>query len=357
MKKQLMTTTALVAAGVIAVSGAALGASKPTLKISGNLSGVVSAASQDTKDYLGVGVFNDSEIHFTGTRKLDNGMKVTAKVEMEGQAGSVTHDESHLTISGAFGSINVGSNDQVGDSMVGGSSGSGATNVGRNTGLHTGKSIIAPSGHTAASGNTLDLGSSDANLITYMTPRVSGLQVGMSYIPSFQASNAQVKQTAKHHNGVAFAANYKGKMGSTAVTVAAGYMTAENKTSTEKDLSGMAASAAVTMGKITVAFGIGKEKNITAVGGSGINYADYGIKYKANKKDSFSLGYETISEADTATAGDDKTTVAMLSYAREVGAGVSANINLLYANYEGETAGAAYDNDGFGVQTEIKIKF
>jgi len=276
MKKQLMTTTALVAAGVIAVSGAALAAGKTTLKISGNLSGIVSAASQDSKNYLGTNVFNDAEIAFTGSRTLDNGMKVTAKIEMEGQAGNTTHDESHLTISGAFGSINIGSNDQVGDSMVGSSSGSGATNVGRNTGVHTGKSIIAPTGHTAKSGNTLDLDSSDANTITYMTPRISGIQVGMSYIPTFGQPTSQQKNTGAHHNCISIAANYKGKMGSTAVTVAGGYMSAENKTSTSVDLSGVAASVALTMGKITVAFGMGQEKNITAVSGSGINYADYG---------------------------------------------------------------------------------
>jgi hypothetical protein len=284
-------------------------------------------------------------------------MKLTAKVEMEGQAGNTTHDESHLTISGAFGSINIGSNDQVGDSMVGGSSGSGATNVGRNTGVHTGKSIIAPSGHTAAAGNTLDLGSSDANTVTYMTPRISGIQVGASFIPEFAQSNKQAKQTSNHHNAFSIAANYKGKMGSTAVTVAGGYMSAENSTSTSVDLTGVAASVALTMGKITVAFGMGQEKNITSVSGSGINYADYGIKYVANKKDSFSLGYETISDTSTTAAGDDKTTVAMLSYARAMGPGVYANINLVYANYEGEASGSSDDNDGFGIQTEIKVKF
>jgi hypothetical protein len=354
MKKQLMTTTALVAAGVIAVSGAALGAS---VKVSGNLSGIVSAASQDTKNYLGVGVWHDAEIHFTGSRTLDNGMKVKAKVEMEGQAGSVTHDEAHLTISGAFGSINVGANDNAADAMVGGSSGSGATNVGRNTGLHISKSIIKPSGHAASSGNTLDLGMSDANGISYMTPRVSGTQVGMSFTPSFAQTNNQVLQTTSHNNGMAIAANYKGKMGGTSVTLAAGYMSAENKTSTSADLSGVAMSVAVTMGKFTVAFGAGEEKNIGTVSGSGIRYADYGIRFKANKKDSFSLGYETVAEAASATAGDDKTSQAMLSYARAMGPGVSGNINLMFANYEGEVSGSSDDNDGFALQTEIKVKF
>jgi outer membrane protein OmpU len=365
MKKQLMTTTALIAAGMIAMSGAALGADKkpaplpkPALKVSGNLSGIVSAASQDTKDYLGVGVFNDAEIHFTGTNTMDNGIKLKAVVEMEGQNGNASHDESSLSISGAFGSINVGANDNAADAMVGGSSGSGATNVGRNTGLHVGSSIIKPSGHTAATANTLDLGDGDSNKISYFTPRVSGIQVGMSFIPTFtETSNKQVKQTGAHHNGVALAANYKGKMGDTAITVAAGYMSAENSTSTSADLSGVAMSVAVTMGKITLAFGMGEEKNITSVAGSGISYADYGIKYVANTKDSFSLGYETVSDASTATAGDDKTTVAMLSYARALGAGVSGNINLVYANYEGEVAGSSDDNDGFGIQTEIKVKF
>ena len=49
MKKQLMTTTALVAAGVIATSGAALGASKPKLSLGGWFEGIIGIADQEEK--------------------------------------------------------------------------------------------------------------------------------------------------------------------------------------------------------------------------------------------------------------------------------------------------------------------
>jgi hypothetical protein len=356
MKKQLMTTTALVAAGVVAMSGVALGASKPKLSIGGGFSTIISAVSQETTGKMSPDIWIDSEVHFKGSVKLDSGVKISTKVELEAQDSTSNDliDEAYMSISGSFGQIKLGSEDSAANLLVGGSFGSNATNAGRHTGLHTGKSIAAPSGHKAAISNVIDLGDGDAERITYFTPRMSGLQFGVSYTPSFdEGGQSQVSETADAHHGISVGGHWKGKMGGANIQAAAGYAEAQSATATAADLKGYAVGVKATVGNVTVAFGTSTEKNI---GDGGITTLSAGIKYKAGK-DAFSLGYIAAEDDATTAAGVDKSTAAMISYGRTLGAGVSANVNLMYADYVGETAGSSDDNDGVAFQTSINVKF
>ena len=78
MKKNLLATTALVAAGVLASQGA-FAESKPiSLKVGGYMEQWVGVASYDPStgaDVTDVDVQQDAEIHFSGSTTLDNGLK------------------------------------------------------------------------------------------------------------------------------------------------------------------------------------------------------------------------------------------------------------------------------------------
>ena len=85
MKKQLMAATALVAAGMLAVSGAALAqkkASKPVLKLGGYFEAILGAINDDLDKgdlrHVGVDVQQDAEIFFKGSVTLDNGRIVVS---------------------------------------------------------------------------------------------------------------------------------------------------------------------------------------------------------------------------------------------------------------------------------------
>ncbi len=356
MKKQLMTTTALVAAGVVAMSGVALGASKPKLSVGGGFSTIVSAVSQETTGKMSPDVWVDSEVHFKGSVKLDSGITIKTQVELEAQdkTSSDLIDEAYMSISGSFGQIKLGSEDSAANLLVSGTFGSNATNAGRHLGLHTGKSIAAPSGHKAAISNVIDLGDGDAERFTYFTPRMGGVMLGVSYTPSFsEGGQTQVAETAAAHHGISIGGHWSGKLGGAKVQAAAGYNEAQSATATAADLKGYAVGVKATIGKITVAFGTSTEKNI---GDGGITTMNAGIKYVAGK-DAFSLGYVASEDDATTAAGVDKSTAAMISYGRALGAGVSANVNLMYAEYVGEVAGNSDDNDGVALQTSINVKF
>jgi outer membrane protein OmpU len=362
MKKQLMTTTALVAAGVVAMSGVALGASKPKLSVGGGFSTIISAVSQETTGYMSPDVWVDSEVHFKGSVKLDSGITIKTQVELEAQDSTSSDliDEAFMSISGSFGQIKLGSEDSAANLLVSGSFGSNATNAGRHLGLHTGKSIVAPSKHGAPLSSVLDLGDADAEKITYFTPRIGGFMLGASYTPSFsEGGQAQVAETAAQHHGISIGGHWSGKLGAAAVQVGAGYNEAQSATSTAADLKGYAVGVKATIGKITVAFGTSSEENTTATSKSsatGTTTMNAGIKYVSGK-DAFSLGYVASEDDATTAAGVDKSTAAMLSYGRTLGSGVTANVNLMYAEYVGEDAGSSDDNDGVALQTSINVKF
>lgn len=372
MKKQLMTTTALVAAGVIATSGAALGASKPKLSLGGWFEGIIGIADQKEDavgNRVGLDVHQDSEIHFKGSVKLDNGIKITTRVELEGTSAnsSDTIDEAYMGIKGKFGEIRIGSEDNAAHLMVTGNAGSWATNVGQNLNFDVADWVEAPSGHRASTVQRLDLGEADSEKLTYFTPRFSGFQLGLTYMPSANEgkNNTPELTSSANHSGFAAAVRYSGKFDAVGIGASAGYAQYNppgganpNRLS---DPKGFAVGLKLTFGKITVAAGHSREMNLASDQSTGSvtrgNTAyDFGIKYNGGKN-KFSLGYMMAEDDASTAAGEDETTIAMLSYRRDLGPGVQYRLNLMYGDFEGETAGSADDNDGYAITTSVRLGF
>ena len=202
MRKHLLTTTALVAAGVLVTATAAI--AKPKLTLGGWFEGIVGVVDDDKTgpggNHVGVDVQQDSEIHFNGAVTLDNGIKIRTRLELEGQSANSTDtiDEAYMDISGSFGAIRIGSEDSVAHLMTSSHQGSWAVQVGQNLQLDTGDWIEAPTGHAASTSVRLSLGDADSEKITYFTPRVAGFQAGFSYLPSFsEGDNGEPESTTE----------------------------------------------------------------------------------------------------------------------------------------------------------------
>jgi predicted porin len=125
------------------------------------------------------GVFSDSEVHFTGSTVLDNGLEVGARVELEGEddAGDQI-DEAWIWFSGGFGELRMGSDD---DALA--------------------NACIVPPGGTGNfsafspnqwGANTLTSNSvcsgvddrGDAQKFVYISPSFAGFQLTASYTPN-----------------------------------------------------------------------------------------------------------------------------------------------------------------------------
>ncbi len=292
MKKGLMTTSALVAAGMFGLAGHAHAQGKAMnpvqLKVGGFMEQFVGYAFRDSSGFTGNGTATgtagagggggpsgqfdqqtEAEIHFTGQAKLDNGLQVRAHVEFEvtgsghsaAAVGNNQIDEQTLTLRNGFGQLILGNDDPVASLMTTGYTTYFVTNAGDSLTYDVVNFIPQPAGFGAAGGSIfstllvdpkLENWDNDASKITYVSPRIGGLQVGVSYAPNGSQDLSVVgKHLAGHtgtwHNGWSLATNYTFAIDQFKLGVAAGYETA-------KAASGSAVSAERDPGQFGTGF-------------------------------------------------------------------------------------------------------
>lgn len=188
MRKFLLSTSALVGVGMVA---APAGAAEPIkLSLGGYMEQYIGFVSQDDDPIVGgttssgrnYGSFDtqsDTEIYFSGSTTLDNGIKIGVRVELEADphnASSANHiDEQWLDVaSPTLGNLRLGGDDTV-NALAYVSPWRGISGDFDNW--------ISPDNITK-NDNAYDHNlSSDVNKVSYFTPRIFGFQLGGSYVP------------------------------------------------------------------------------------------------------------------------------------------------------------------------------
>ena len=150
---------AAVSSAALMIAAAPALAEGPTLKLGGYYDQKLSISDEDSNrgTTSDLDVRNDVEIYFLGGATLDNGIKISTRVELEGgtvgdgsrDGGNVPDrqailhfdqiDEAFMTISGSFGSIKVGQSDTAAKGMTTGLQGTWISNVGENLAFNTSK--------------------------------------------------------------------------------------------------------------------------------------------------------------------------------------------------------------------------
>ena len=329
MKKQLLTTTALVAAGALVLSGGAVAdkMKKPSLKISGQLEQFIGLQSPHMGDDKVVHL-GDGEIHFTASMKLDNGITVSGRTEFEADvANQGKIDESFMDVTGSFGKIRLGATDGAMYEMVYGYLGHPATAAGLlNLAFQSGLS------GTKLTGRGVPTLSSDHDALVYFTPRISGLQAGVSY----------VQEAGELEDIVTSAVNYVGKFGDAGVGAALGYGVGDG---TSNDTTVITGGIKVTMGGFTGAVGFVRNSNDSGAADEDYTRADAGLRYTFGPN-AVRVGYLMHSD-DHET---DKT-ASIATFARTLGPGVTWSLDALM------TEDKHNDSSGSFIGTGIQIKF
>ena len=351
MKKSLLATTALAALGAVAVASPA--AAKFEVGVGGFMEQWFGYADNANSANPSQDVFSqhsDTEIHFKASQTLDNGLKFGVMVEMEGETGTI--DEQYLTIDGSFGRLQLGSEDQAARQMH---YNTGSKGVGIEEGDITGAWIAGTTG-TLGNTNTHVAVSSDANNISYYTPRINGFQVGASFIPDQDSdddreANDSTEIDAFRDNSFAVAANYQGSFDALTIGVSAGYTDGgQNVAGSE-----MAFSAGVRLGfgGFNANFAYGEHDRDNAEAGNGgaqnVNTFGFGLGYQAGPA-GVSLGYVRGEDSPT----DDKQDLLELGASYAVGPGITARGALYYA--ERVTAGDEAA-DGVAVVGGLALSF
>lgn len=137
------------------------------------------------------GFSTDGEVHFNGSTTLDNGIGVAVQIELEvlDNSGATTPqdviDEHYITLSGGFGSVRLGVEDTIGNSY------STTAPVGAGLfGVNSPGFVASNIGANAIGSNStiLTLGG-DAASIRYETPSFAGFRMGFSYAPDSGGTN------------------------------------------------------------------------------------------------------------------------------------------------------------------------
>ena len=233
MKKLLLAS--------VAVSGLALAAApahaEVNLELGGYFKGYGAFVNQDETTGTDVNSFDllrDTELHFTGETTLDNGLTVGAHAEfqVDGDDGTATADESYAYFSGSWGRVNFGNEDGAAF-LLQVAAPSADSNI---DGI---RQYIQPFANTGGMGNLSGTGtqldydmdiSAKADKLTYLSPIMSGFQVGVSYSPEVgdtvtDTSGVGSSTTAgtTYQETYEVSARYEGQVQNVGVIVGAGY--------------------------------------------------------------------------------------------------------------------------------------
>ncbi|MEM6901870.1 MAG: porin [Pseudomonadota bacterium] len=367
MKKALLLgTSAIVAAGMFA--GTAQAADPIEIRVGGFMNQWF--GYQDNDDPAGVDTqtfdqWSNSEIIFNGKTTLDNGLEVGVQVQLEANTSGDQIDESFAFVEGSFGRFVIGSENDAGYLMhyaapsVGLpiNSGSQTQHIFNPTGSSVFRNVFGSTFITPANDN-------DGQKITYFTPRFSGFQFGVSYLPDIDPTggdrNGLTTEQASYTDGFSVGLNYVNSFSGFDLAASGGfyYASAPDGTGID-DFEAFTLGLNVGFGGFTLggSYADNSEGTISGVNSTEGEGYDVGLSYETGAL-GFSLTYyHGEVEGDTTINGDDEHDSFAGSVSYALGPGVSVIGTVGYSDFEGEAAGTGDDNDGFYVTTGLALSF
>jgi predicted porin len=376
MKKTLYSTTFLATAGILALSSgdafaqaAAPAAEKLKIAIGGYMAQYVGFSDQDgdfEKSTAALGNVrktfdqkSDSEVYFSGSVKLDNGMTVSVMSQLETQRSTGATgdwiDESYMTVNTAYGDLKLGATDSVGGTL-----GVSAPSVAFNNPATGDQSnwAIAPSATLANSGGIGIGGADDSNKVTYISPALAGFRVGVTYIPS--STNTESQPIVTETDTYDFALQYSGKFDTVAFR-AYGEWFRSNASTETASTENWAIGADVTFADFTIGAGYqdteGQAAAMGASTSSDLWAFNVGVKYAPGPY-SIGLHYAHREAKDTINDTDeDKHDRITLGAQYVMGPGVTAGVDLFRHKFSDELDTDATENTAWAVVGGIKVDF
>ena len=349
MKRFLLGTTAVVGLGLL-IPAPVFAAEPMSLSIDGTVDVKLRIVNQDDEVASGgrshVLQTDNAGFNFKARGEADNGLVYGAKIEIDADAGTgtVAFDEIMVWFSGGWGRLEIGNED-------------GADNIMYNHGA----SVMTGGGgfdggpadaFTIAAGTTSpDInGVSDATKITYFTPRINGIQVGLSYTPDTDgegtdtlATNVAATGGIQDHIGLGI--NFVQSFDDVGIRLSYVLSRGDAELNSSKDTNSWSVGGQVDFGNISAGAGFGDAGDSGELTGSLVSaqtFADFTVRYKDGPM-TVSAGFFSGSAKIAGTTDDD---VDIFS----VGAGYSVAPGLsVYAGFDlidVDQAGTASDNKG-----------
>jgi predicted porin len=369
MKKALLATSAIIAAGIIAAPAIAAekkAAGPIALKLGGyfTLMGVHTSqddgAGQPGANLHSTMITKEAEVSFSGSTTLDNGVTVGVDVQLEAETCGDQIDENYIWFSGSFGKVFLGGENGAGNKSFRGSSVPAAGFVSTWTSNYR---VYATGGNGAANPFRSDV-TSDSEKITYFTPKMGGFEVGVSYTwDSSETTSSYAGQAADNtandqSNVWELGATYAGNTGKDGVSyaVSGAYIKGDNETAGGVDQKVWSIGGDVTFSNITIAGGYGNNNQATT--GSNTDLIDWNLGIKSSSGPwSYGISYANFTDEEGAGLGDDtrKHWLAAASYA--FGPGISLSAAIENVKFEDNLNAAGAENNATSIMLGTALFF
>lgn len=369
MKKILMGTTAVVA--LATMSTEAFAADKISLGLGGFMrhylgytnSDEVTATSGGATRGLDLGQWSNTEVYFTGSTTLDNGLTVAARVEMEadGENGGNNTDRSFVTVSSdAMGALTLGTAGHAGDDFRVAAPSASNFDWGdfENWANYAGTAGGATAANSRQSTSDLtDMGDNSAK-VKYVSPVLGDMvTVFASYSAAEGSGSADGRNllnggtASSAQDGSTIGASVSGEFGGAAVDAA---LIQYNSGASNYDVTNFGLNvgmAGFTVGGSYADFS-DKQTGSNALDG---NAWDLGVGYETGPYAVAVRYYNSTNQDTTATAGDNEDTIWALDATYDLGAGVV--LAATYFNQSSDPEGTATSRDTNGIIAGIEVGF
>ena len=378
MKRLLLGTTALVAAGVI---GAPAQAADPIkLSLGGYFQAYWGYANQDDgvgragENRRNHGFYREGEIYFRGETELDNGITVGVNVQLEAEACADQIDESYIYFEGAFGRLEFGAIDGAharthvfNPSAFGGGGPDFASVIWPNPAGNKVGSVVTYGGYFV---------SGDREKVNYFTPRIGGLQVGISYMPErCEAAAAAGKDHTPNNCGrsrlppdntagqqseiVEIGGNFRQKFGDVNLLISAGAssgaLEAQNSTGTAEGQDDWSVHANLGFGAFTIGAGY-REDDQGTTGDTNVEAWAVSGSYRMNAW-TFGVGYANQAVGVGAGLGKDELSVFGIGVNYAYGPGMSLRAGVKNYDWRDNAGAATAEQTATTVTVGTRVNF
>jgi hypothetical protein len=375
MKKSLYLSTAIAAVSALAFSTSSVSAgSKMKIALGGFLTSYVGYAEQDGSfestnknparvGYDSINIVTDSEVYFKGSTKLDNGINVSVVMQLEtdpsGDNGSI--DESYAKFTGGFGDIRIGSTKAAGSVLKHNAPNSGLLSF---NGGDVENFIIQPAGSSLSSSQGTNIGGSDAMKLVYITPKMNGLRVGASYVPSTTSTDAMPATGGTDGTETQIydlVVSYENKLGT--MELEADLNMWREQGTAANSIDGRRFGVNIGFGAITIGGSVLNEDAVDSgqsilATNPDVEAMDVGISYQMSPSTSASLTFMNAKKDNASgTAGEDSVTKMGLGLEHSLGSGVDFVASIAQVEWEDETTDDANNNDGWLAVAGISVGF
>lgn len=332
---------------LIALSAAPAVAGPISVTVGGYYNSMVYLVDSDNTgvDYTDQSLQEDAEIIFKGKGVADNGIEYGFEVQLEASQSSDQIDEHFVYVKGGFGKIIMGAENSAAYLMQ--------VSAPKFLGWKTYDNNFETWGEVAKYEKPLhDNYSGDANKLTYMTPKMSGFQLGVSLTPSAEHSGGAGAGTTmllqqnvgKYEDVISYGISYSGDMGGAKVKFS---YTSEEGEKNNVDDSEYAVGAQLGFGNFSIG---GHYFEADEPGGNDWEIMHYGVGYKMGDT---MLGFAIQNQEDpTASNTNNDTDILVVGGSTKLMSGVKLTYSYEQVQSDNTAKG---DSDFIGAGLLLKF--